>query len=128
MFRIVHRPETETDDAEGVPDASIPGRPTERLFETRARERVLAPGRRSKAPLPRTPGILRRDLGGWVVKVERLVVPVGKLERVTEFDPRHRTFRSEPLGKARCFFARCAEVARDTVNADEKPPRLVILG
>jgi hypothetical protein len=47
MFRIVRRPKTETDHAEGMPDAGVSGRPPERLFETRARELVLAPGRRA---------------------------------------------------------------------------------
>jgi 3-hydroxybutyryl-CoA dehydrogenase len=53
---------------------------------------------------------------------------VSELERVTEFNPRQRAFRTEPFGKSRCFLTRSAEVAGDAVNADEQPPCLVILG
>ena len=88
MFRIVHRPESETDHAEGVPDAGVPWRPPQRFFETRARQLVLAPGCRAQPPLPRARRIAWRNLGGSVVEIERLVVAVGELERMAELDPR----------------------------------------
>src|SRR5450432_3210290 len=86
-------------EPEGVPGLRVSWIAAQGFSEPRLGELGFAPTRGAQTPGQWPERILRRHLRGSVVLLERLVVAVCQLERVSELDPRDGARRSESLGQ-----------------------------
>jgi len=90
------------------------------LFESRRCELGLAPAGSAKPACFRPDRVLRRDVGGPIVELERLVVSVRELEGVAELDPRDWTVRGKVLRELFCRSFCRSDIAGDGMEADQE--------
>jgi len=115
--------EPSTHETERVPGPCVFRIAPDRLGEPRLRELHLTPSRRAQPTGSWAGRIVRCQLRGSIVESQRLFVPVGELERMTELERRRGALRAElPFELRRVAFG-AAEVA-DRARQSHRQPAL----
>ncbi len=118
----------DANEAERMPGLDIMGAPANRFDQTGLRLLRDPPASTTHPPFSRA---IRKVRGGSrriVVGFEGLIVEMGQLEGVTEFDVRQRITGRKPFRKLTDLDTRRAKVPHRREHANEKLPRREIVG